>query len=103
MVECVDLPGALLEPIALTVPEEHAGVAGWRNGGRDCWWLTVLIKGCCAHACVRRRGSGRWSWFMSRARHHGWQHEDNIDAGESLVEAMRVAERAIARLSASAM
>lgn len=102
MAERICFPRASKEPVTSKAPEEHAGESRWRNGSGDSWWLTVLVKGDCAHACVRRRSSGRWSGFVSCAHRRGWQHEDGIDAGESLLEAMRTAERAIARLSASA-
>lgn len=90
------------DPVARADREELAGETRWRNGGRDSWWLTVLTHGYCAHARLRRSASGRWTGFASRLIHQGWLHDDEIDAGESLIEAMRTAERAIARLSASA-
>ncbi len=99
MAECtIRSPGASREPGASAAMQKSAE----KNRGRSYWWLTVLTTGCCAHACLRPSESGRLTGFGSRTRHRGWQREDDFDAGESLIKAIRRAERAIARLSASA-
>lgn len=80
---------------------QSAGEARWRDS-RFGWWLTVLTEGSCAHACVRRSKPGWWRSFVSQPLGHGWQHNEEVAAGETLIEAMRKAEQAIARLTASA-
>lgn len=92
-------------PRELGAPAEIRALGGeprWRNGSSDSWWLTVFTKEYCAHARLRRGESGRWTGFASRPDQQGWLHDDDIDAGESLIKAIRIVERAIARLSASA-
>lgn len=99
----IRFPGLPQQPAALAGLQGLVGMPQWRRGAHGGWWLTVLAAGVCAHARVRREASGRWSGFVSRSRRRGgWQHERDIDSGGSLVEAMGAAERAIARLAASA-
>lgn len=89
MAECtVRSPEAWREPGTSAAMQVPADKPRWKSSGRGCWWLTVLTTGCCAHACLRLRESGRWTGFVSRTRHRGWQQEDDFDAGESLTEKM---------------
>lgn len=103
MADCIWVSSSSRESGMSATMQEPAGKPLWRSGWRGGWWLTVLSGDCCAHACVRKEVSGRWTSFVSRPRRHGWQHDDESDVIGSLDEAMRTAERSIARLTASAM
>jgi hypothetical protein len=99
----IQFPGLPQQPAALAGLRGLVGMPQWRRGAHGGWWLTVLAAGICAHARVKPEASGRWSGFVSRSRRRGgWQYEGDIDNG-TLVESMRAAEQAIARLAASAV
>jgi hypothetical protein len=95
--------GSAQEPDALAAMPGLVGEPQWHRSSDGGWWLTVLADGVCAHASLRQEASGRWTGSVSRTRRRGWQHENDIDVGGSLIAALRKAELAIAAMANSTM